>query len=252
MLTRARQAASMSPDRISASPTSTASTPARSSSARSEAVRRPDSATTVTPSGTPRQQLERPPDVDLQRRQVAVVDPDQPGAERRGALELGLVVNLDQRREPEPRAVSCSRSSSALVERGHDQQDRVGARRQRLVELVGVDDEVLAQDRQRRSRARRPQIVERSAEARPLGEDRQRCRAAALVAADDVLEPQVRSDHAGGWRAPLVLGDHRQPRLGERLRERTQLVLAPGRRALELGVGHAIAPPWRPPRGWTR
>ncbi len=34
------------------------------------------------------------------------------------------------------------------IESGDDQEDRIGAEDRRLDELVGVDDEVLAQDRQ--------------------------------------------------------------------------------------------------------
>ena len=78
---------------------------------------------------------------------------------------------------------SCSAASSRGVERGDDQQHRVGAGRARLVQLVGVDDEVLAQHRQRAAARARAQVLERAAEVRPLGQHRQRDRAAALVGA---------------------------------------------------------------------
>ena len=87
------------------------------------------------------------------------------------------------RSSPSSRASSCSARSSPRVERGDDQQDRVGAGRDRLVHLVGVDDEVLAQERQADGGARRAQIVERAAEAALLGQHRQRRGAAALVGA---------------------------------------------------------------------
>ena len=92
-------------------------------------------------------------------------------------------------------STSASRSSSlrllqqlaelGYLERGDDQQDRVGAGRGGFVELVAGDDEVLAQDRQRGGRARLAQVVERAAEVERLGEDAQRRGAAALVGLDD-------------------------------------------------------------------
>ena len=95
-----------------------------------------------------------------------------------------LVVDLDEHVEVEIERRAVQRSASVVVvERGDDQQDRVGAGRRGLVDLVGVDDEVLAQDRQRAGRARLAQVVERAAEVRALGEDRQRRGAAALVGA---------------------------------------------------------------------
>ena len=97
-------------------------------------------------------------------------------------LELLLVVDLDEHVEVERArlAVQLARASSGS-QRGDDQQDRVGARGRRLVELVGVDDEVLAQHGQVRRRARGAQVVERAAEVERLGEDGQRGGAAALV-----------------------------------------------------------------------
>ncbi len=111
--------------------------------------------------------------------EVAVVDADQVGIDGlERALELLLVVHLDEDVEVELRAPApCSGASVVVVERGDDQQDRVGARDRGLDDLVGVDDEVLAQDRQRAGRARLVQVVERAAEVALLGQDRQRGRA---------------------------------------------------------------------------
>ena len=109
-----------------------------------------------------------------------------------------------------PRGSSSARSSR--LERGDDQQDRVGAGGRRLVDLVGVDDEVLAQDRQLRRRARLAQVVERAAEVERLGEDRQRRGAAALVGRTIVGDGRALADLARRRRAALVLGDHRDAR----------------------------------------
>ena len=65
-------------------------------------------------------------------------------------LELALVVDLDERVEVERARLAQQVVEVVGLERGDDQQDRVGARRGRLVQLVRVDDEVLAQHRQAR------------------------------------------------------------------------------------------------------
>ena len=114
---------------------------------------------------------------------------------------------------PSSRASAWSSPSVASIQRRDDQQDGVGARRERLVDLVGVDDEVLAQDRQRRRLPGRAQVVERAAEARPVGEDRERRCAAALVRGDDVLQaqrppgsPRPTASDACARRSPTGLG----------------------------------------------
>ena len=145
----ARQAASTSSARISVSPTSTASTPTRSSSSSCSRVAMPDSETTVLPAGTSASSSNVRSMSTREVGQVAVVDADHVGVELERDLELALVVDLDEHVEVErARLARAGASSSSRLERGDDQQDRVGAGGRRLVELVGVDDEVLAQDRQ--------------------------------------------------------------------------------------------------------
>ena len=73
-------------------------------------------------------------------------------------------MDLDEHVEVERERLAVQRGQVVVVERGDDEQDRVGAGHRRLVHLVGVDDEVLAQDRQRAGRARLAQVVERAAE----------------------------------------------------------------------------------------
>ena len=80
--------------------------------------------------------------------EVAVVDPDHVRAELERAVEVGLVVDLDQAVEVEQPRLLVEQAEGVVVERADDQQHRVRAVDRGLVELVGVDDEVLAQDRQ--------------------------------------------------------------------------------------------------------
>ena len=80
------------------------------------------------------------------------------GGER--ALDLGGVVDLDQRVAAELAARRRAASPScASVERRDDQQHRVGAGRAGLDDLVGVDHEVLAQQRQRRPARGRGEVA---------------------------------------------------------------------------------------------
>ena len=127
-----------------------------------------------------------------------------------------------------------------VVEGRDDQEDRVRAGDRRLVDLVGVDDEVLAEDRQHRGGARLTQVVERAAEVRPLGEDRQCRGAAALVGADDVGDGRAGADLARARRAALVLGDERDagPVSASRNGRSSRGAAS---RALELGQRHRLA-----------
>ena len=101
-----------------------------------------------------------------------------------GPLELGGVVDLDQAVEVEFARLVLDRAQLLVVERADDQQHRVGPVDSRLVELVGVDDEVLAEDRQVAGLTGGAEVLERAAEAPLLGQDRERGGAAALVGPD--------------------------------------------------------------------
>ncbi len=171
----------------------------------------------------------------------AVVDAEDVGVDLERLLELALVVDLDERVEVERARLLEQHVEVGQVESGDDQQDRVGADRRGLVELVGVDDEVLAQDRQRRRPARLAQVVEAAAEVERLGQHRQRGGAAALVGADDVAHGRPGADLPGRRRAALVLGDQRDAGAQQRLGERPELG-ARGDRRLERGERDALPP----------
>ena len=128
--------------------------------------------------------------------EVAVVDADHVGVDLERRLEL-------VRRREISTIASRSSAPATVVERrelrrarsdADHEQHRVGAGRLRLVELVGVDREVLAQDRQVGGGARLAQVVERAAEVGLLGEDRERRRAAALVGAHDLGAARALAD----------------------------------------------------------
>ncbi len=74
--------------------------------------------------------------VDREGLEVAGVDADELGAEGDRALGLGLVVDLDEHGQPELARLVVQAAQVVVVERGHDQQDEVGAGRAGLDELV--------------------------------------------------------------------------------------------------------------------
>ena len=170
---------------MSVSPISTASTPTRSSSsiccARADARLRDDDLA----GGHVGEQVEGALDVDREVLEVAVVDPDHVARRARAPRSSS---SSSWTSTIASRSSACASRVEPLERRACSSEPttsrtRVGAGHLRLVELVGVDREVLAEDRQLGRRARLAQVVERAAEVRLLGEDRDRGRAAALVGA---------------------------------------------------------------------
>src|SRR4029077_12524857 len=101
-----------------------------------------------------------------------------------------------------------------------------GAVDRRLVELIAIDDEVLADDRQAAGSPGGAQVLERAAEVRLVGQDRERGGAAALVGADLAIDGRRGGDLTGAGRAALELGDQGEARAHQRLVERPILAAA--------------------------
>src|ERR1700722_9331023 len=80
--------------------------------------------------------------------EIAVVDADERRFEPQRALELGVVMDLEQHVHAMGEGRRLDLGGSAVVERRHDDEDAVGAHRPRLRDLVGLVHEVLAQHRQ--------------------------------------------------------------------------------------------------------
>ena len=169
-VTRSATAWRGSPAVTRPSPTRTASAPAAAYAIRSCGPRTPDSATLTTSEGSPGAIRSKVDAVDLQRGQVAGVDPDHRRAGGQRAVGLGLGVHLDQRGHAERLDPLEQADERVLLERGDDEQDDVGAVRPGLVHLVAGDDEVLAQHRHVDGGAHRVEVGLRAAEAAPLGE----------------------------------------------------------------------------------
>ena len=132
-----------------------------------------------------RQQVERRVERDAEVAQVAVVDADEWRLQPQRPIEFGAVVHFDQHVHAERVRRGLEFGHLRILERGDDEQDGVGAQRPRFGDLVGVDDEFLAQRRQRAGIARGDQIVRITLEERPVGQHRQARGTGALVACRD-------------------------------------------------------------------
>ena len=86
--------------------------------------------------------------VDGEGGEVSIVDADQAGVDGQGSFQLGLVVHLDQCRQPGPGGQAMQMGKLLVLEAGDDKQDGVRAVLDRLEQLPFVDHEILAQQRQ--------------------------------------------------------------------------------------------------------
>ena len=85
--------------------------------------------------------------VHLEGAEVAIVDADHFRADLQRALEVILVVDLDDAVEVELDRLLVEEVEILVGEAGDDQEHGVGTGNRRLPQLIRVDDEVLAQDR---------------------------------------------------------------------------------------------------------
>ncbi len=156
----------------------------------------------------------------LEGAQVAVVDADHRRRHLQRALQFVDVMHFHQHVHAQRQRQLGQRGQLGIVQRGDDQQDAVGAQHARLVHLVGVDDEILAQHRQRAGFAGLLQIGVGALEEVHVGQHRQAAGATELVADGDVGRAEIRADHALGGAGLLHLGDHRRVAIGHRRLQR--------------------------------
>ncbi len=141
----------------------------------------PDSATLTTPSGIGGRHPVGALLVDLERHEVALVHTDQGRPDVQGDLELGLVVHLDQRVEPEVPGQPEACDELGLLEDGDDQEHGVRTHQPGVGDVALRHREVLPQHREVGRCPRHVEVVDAAAEELHVGEHRQARRAARFV-----------------------------------------------------------------------
>ena len=105
--------------------------------------------------------------------QVAVVDPDQLDAiEGQNPLQFRRIVHLNQDRQPEALGHLEQIGHVLIAQDRRNQQGRIGPGRPRLIELIGRQDEVLAQQRQVHDLTHLHQHLKAPLEERLVGQHR--------------------------------------------------------------------------------
>src|SRR5829696_3517295 len=151
----------------------------------------------------------------LEGAKIPVVDADELGAEKQRAIELARVVHLGQHVHAEPLRGIGQAARLVIGDARHDDEDAVGAPGPRLVDLVGFEQEILAQRRQARGFAGKPQIFGPALEGRPVGQHREAGRAALGIGAGERRGIEIGADEALRRACLLDLRDERGAVFGE-------------------------------------
>ena len=108
------------------------------------------------------------------------------------------------------------------VEHGGDQENGIGAGNARLVDLVGIEDEVLAQQRQPHLFADQGQIAEMAEKKVLVGQHRQAGGAVLLIDPGNGKRVEIGADDPLARRPLLHLGNDRRPSRLHRHRARAR------------------------------
>ncbi len=182
----------------------------------------------------------------LERPQVAVVDADHRRAKFQGAIEFAAVMDFDQHVHAVRDRGVLDIAGGAVVERGHDDQDAVGAMGARLDHLIGVEHEILAQHRQCGRRARRHHEIEMALERRRVGQHRETGRASGFIGLGKRRRIEIGANQPLGGRGFFHFGDQRVVAASELAADRTrQNRVARGRISPALRGSRADARAWR-------
>jgi hypothetical protein len=137
-----------------------------------------------------------------------------------------------------------------VVEDAHDEEHGVGAHGGGFVDLVGIENEVLAEDGEVDDVAGALEVLGGALEEGGFGQDGEGGGAAVLVGGGEVAGMQVGADVAEGGGGALDFGDDADAGAGEGFGEAAE-VLALGGEAFELGLGleprgrRRFRPAWR-------
>src|SRR5699024_3281841 len=146
--------------------------------------------------------------VHLQGFEVAGVDSDDGGSRVQCSGDLFLVVYLDQWHEVQGAGPFDQGDQSLLGQGRDDEECGGGAAGSGFPQLVGADDEVLAQQRCVHDPVDRRKVLEVAVEAALLGQDADQCGPTRLVVAGELGRVVDRGERSLGWAGTFDLGDH--------------------------------------------
>ncbi len=144
--------------------------------------------------------------------EIPVVDPDQAGADREGPIQLGLVVDLDQRGEAGRDGEFVQGLQTRVVEDRHDQENGVRAGLERLDDLAFIDEKVLPQQGPLDGGADDPEVFEGTLEEGFIRQDGEAGGARAVVGVGDLDGVEVCPDHTGAGGGLLDFRNETGPR----------------------------------------
>jgi arabinofuranan 3-O-arabinosyltransferase len=152
-----------------------------------------------------------------ERPQVAIVDADQPGAALQDARQLLGVVKLDERIHAQRASLGKQSRQVAIAEDLGNQEDCIGAGHAGLQELIAIEDEVLAEDRQVDGSADRGEILQSPLKERLIGQHADAGGPMSGVRPGDGDRIEIRAQHACRRRRFLDFRDDAdRPRAFER------------------------------------
>ena len=140
--------------------------------------------------------------------QITVVDPDQPGRQGKCAIHLVGIMHLNQRIHTQVVRQLQQFQQHPVRERSNDQQNAIGTQCPRLVHLVGIDQEILAQYRQTAGCTRLLQEGVRPREKIDIGQYRKAGGTAALITCGNLRRIKILAQDTATRRGLLDLRDY--------------------------------------------
>lgn len=131
-----------------------------------------------------RHQLVGSCDIYVERSKISVVDPDDLGIKLKGFFELHGISYLDNAVEIQFLCLGVEHGENISLQGGDDQENSVCPKNRRLVQLVSINREVLAEHRKIARFPSLAQILQPAFEVRYVRKDRKSRGAAPLVGAN--------------------------------------------------------------------
>ncbi len=155
------------------------------------------------------------PEVDRKIPQIAVIDTDDARAQSQRPVQFGLIMDFRHHVEAEPLGDLGTGAISIIIEDRENQEDRIRPEEAGLEDLIGIDDDVLGQNRAIDAGADPRQVLGRAIEKAEVGDHRDGIGDAGKGVCRR-LRREILADGSGRRRGGLVLENEAQPGPGQR------------------------------------